>query len=187
MGKKILTILLMFSLVTLSSACFAENNLWKQKYINALQKGIVATSTVDHKGGGLGYTPSKKTILENAIKDAVAMKAPFDQMMKIAIDMKYNPYSVIKFILSFGGKVDLNKLCMSAAEIGINKLIIAKAAKDAVSPLGKPIYNRGEIAQAQSLKEIGLGYTPSAVITPPAIRAPGKVAEVFSQSSASVQ
>ena len=187
MGKKILTILLMFSLVTLSSACFAENNLWEQKYINALQKGVAATITVDHKGGGLGYTPSKETILEDAIKDAIAMKAPSCQMMKIAIDMKYNPYSVIKNIFSFGGEVDLNQLCMCATESGINKQIIAKAAEEAASPLGKPIYSRDEIAQAQCLKEIGLGYTPSAITIPPAIRAPGKVAEVFSQSSASVQ
>ncbi len=183
MQKKILTMLLMFSLVALSSACFAGNNLWEKNYINALQKGVAIT--MDHKGGGLGYTPSKETILEGAIKNAIAEKAPSCQMMKIAIDMKYNPYSVIKNIFSFGGEVDLNQLCMCATESGINKQIIAKAAEEAASPLGKPIYNRDEIAQAQCLRKIGLGYTPSAVTTPSAIKVSRWVAEeAFSPSSA---
>ncbi len=180
MKKILLTALLIFSLAVLSSISFAKDNLWEKTYIDALQKGMA--TTIDHKGEGLGYTPSQETVLEGAIKNAIAMKAPSCQMMKIAIDMKYNPYSVIKNIFSFGGAVDLNQLCMCATESGINKQIIAKAAEEAASPMGKPIYNRDEIAQAQCLKKIGLGYTPSAVTIPPAIKAPGRVAEAFSTS-----
>ena len=181
MKNSLLTILLIFSLAIVSSTAFAKSSLWEKNYINALQKGI--TPATDHKGSGLGYTPSKETILEGAIKNAIAVKAPSCQMMKIAIDMKYNPYSVIKNIFSFGGSVDLNELCMCATESGINKQIIAKAAEEATSSLGEPVYNRDEIAQAQCLRNIGLGYTPAAVNIPPAIKSPAKVAETFSQSS----
>jgi len=181
--KMFFIILFILCLKLFAPLCFAENNLWEQKYINALQKGITITATINCKDRGLGYTPSKETILEDAIKDAIAMKAPSCQMMKIAIDMKYNPYSVIKNIFSFGGEINLNQLCMCATESGINKRIIAKAAEEAISPLGKPIYSRDEIAQAQCLKEVGLGYTPSTVITPLIIRTPRKVVETFSQIS----
>jgi predicted amidohydrolase len=64
-------------------------------------------------------------------------------------------------------EVDLNQLCMCATESGVNKQVIAKAATDAASPLGKPIFPRDEIAQAQCLREIGLGYTPVVQVPPP--------------------
>ncbi len=185
--KRILltTTLLIFSMALLSSMSFANENSWEKAYVNALQKGqkAVLTNIDNNKGGGLGYTPSQETILEGAIKNAIEMKAPSCQMMKIAINMDYNPYSVIKNIFSFGGAVDLNQLCMCATESGINKQIIAKAATEATSPLGTPVYSRDEIAQAQCLRNIGLGYTPAAVTSPPAIKSPGRVAAVFSQTS----
>ncbi len=176
MKSIILTTLLIFSLAILSSISFAQDNLWEKTYVDALQKGVTTANNViktnNNKGGGLGYTPSQETILEGAIKNAIALKAPACQMMKIAIDMNYNPYSVIKDIFSLGGEIDLNQLCMCATESGINKQIVARAAQEAVSPLGTPIYKRDEIAQAQCLREVGLGFSPSAVKSPPKVTPP---------------
>jgi len=159
-----------FVIALFTSYCFAEDNLWENEFIQALQKG---KTVVTRQSGGLGYTPSESTVLEKAIKRAMDMKAPPCEAMKIAIDLKYNPYSVIKNVFSSGGEVDLNQLCMCATESGINKQIVAKAASDATSSLGTPIFPRDEIAQAQCLREIGLGYTPVAN-TPSPIKPPPK-------------
>ena len=79
------------------------------------------------------------------------LKAPACEVMKIAVDLKYNPYSTIKTIFAVGGEVKLDQLCMCATESGITKEIIAKAASDATSSLGKPIFSRDEIIQSQCL------------------------------------
>jgi hypothetical protein len=147
---------LIIGVIAFSAIGFTQENNWEQEFVTALQKGKAAT---DNQGGGLGYTPSEETALAKAIKQAMKMKAPSCQAMKIAVDMKYKPYSVIKNIFGYGSQIDLDQLCMCATETGINKQIIAKAASDATSPLGNPIYNRDEITQSQCLKEIGLGYT----------------------------
>ena len=160
MKNVLLTILLIFSLAIFSSICFAQENLWENNFVQALQKGRAAAN---NQGGGLGYTPAEESVLEKAIKEAMEMKAPPCEAMKIAVDLKYNPYAVIKNIFGYGGQVSLNQLCMCATESGINKQIIAKAAADAASPLGTPIFSRDEITQAQC---IGLGYTPIATATP---------------------
>ncbi len=157
-------LIIVLSLALLYSTGFAQDSQWENEFVLALQKGRALSSA---KTGGLAYTPAQSTVLENAIKKAMDKKAPPCEAMKIAVDLKYNPYSVIKNIFSYGGEVDLNQLCMCATESGVNKQIIAKAATDAASPLGKPIFPRDEIAQAQCLREIGLGYTPVVQIPPP--------------------
>ncbi len=137
-----------------------KDNNWRGKFVSALQKGKAAS---DSKGGGLGYTPAQSVVLEEAIKAAMDAKAPACEAMKIAVDLEYSPYAVIKNIFGSGGEVKLNQLCMCATESGINKQIVAKAATDAMSPLGKAIFERDEITQAQC---IGLGYTPIVSIPP---------------------
>ncbi len=155
MKNILLTILLIFSLALLSSISFAqEKNSWETDYISILQKGRAA---IDNQGAGLGYTPAESTVLEEAIKLAMERKAPPCEAMKIAVELKYSPYGVIKNIFGYGGEISLDQLCMCATETGINKQIIAKAAADATSSLGTPIFNRDEIVQSQC---IGLGYTP---------------------------
>ncbi len=164
MRTTIKAIIIVSILALLSSAGFAQDNQWENEFVLALQKGKALATT---KNKGLAYTPAQSTVLENAIKKAMDKKAPPCEAMKIAVDLKYNPYSVIKNIFSYGGEVDLNQLCMCATESGVNKQVIAKAATDAASPLGKPIFPRDEIAQAQCLREIGLGYTPVVQVPPP--------------------
>jgi hypothetical protein len=159
--KKVFFILLSLSLLAVSSISFAEDNLWEKELIQALQKG---RAIGENTGGGLAYTPADETVLERAIQKAMEMNAPPCEAMKIAVDFKHNPYSVMKHIFGYGGEVDLNQLCMCATEGGVNKQIVAKAAADAASPLGTPIYSRDEIAQAQCLT--GLGYTPYADAPP---------------------
>lgn len=129
---------------------------WENDFILALRKGKAESI---HQKGGLGYTMSENSILENAIKKALEQQAPPIEVMIIAIDLKYNPYDVIKNIFGHGDEINLNQLCLCATENGISKQIIAKAAADATSPTGTPIFPRDEIAQAQCLN-VGLGYTP---------------------------
>jgi len=180
MNKLGLAIILIFSMVAVSSISFAQDNLWEAAFVQALQKG---KADITKKGGGLGYTPSEGTVLETAIKKAMELKAPPCEAMKIAVDLKYNPYSVIKNIFGYGGEVDLNQLCMCATESGINKQIIAKAASDAASSIGTPVYSRDEITQAQCLREIGLGYTQN-IETPDPINPPDPPKPVSASSPA---
>ena len=156
MKNILLTLLIIFSLAILSSISFAKENSWETNFVQALQKG---KSSANNQAGGLGYTPAEGTVLEQAIKEAMEAEAPPCEAMKIAVELKYSPYAVIKNIFGHGGEVNLNQLCMCATESGVNKQIVAKAATDAMSPLETPIFSRDEITQAQC---IGLGYTPIA-------------------------
>jgi hypothetical protein len=157
-----ITSLIIIGLIGSSYPGFAQENDWEKEFVQLLQKG---KRPPVETAAGLAYTPSEETVLAEAIKKAIAMKAPACEAMKIAIDLKYTPYAVIKNIFSCGGEVGLNQLCMCATESGINKQIIAKSAADAVSPLGTPVYRRDEIAQAQCLRDIGLGFTTAATPT----------------------
>jgi len=153
---------------------FAEENnqAWVPEYTKALQEGKAMINT-----------PSEETVLAEAVKQAIVInKAPAYEAMKIAIDLKYNPYSVIKNIFSHGGAIDLDELCNYASQYGINKQIFAKASKDAVSLLGKPVFSRNELAQCQCLQEIGLGYREPVVERPDIVKPPPKPAQ-FSKSS----
>ena len=152
--RNILLIILSLSLAAVSSISFAQDNAWKAEFIEALEKAKAASANTS---GGLGYTPSEDVALEEAIKKAMEMKAPPCEAMIEATRLEFNPYSIMKNIFGHGGEVDLNQLCMCATESGINKQIVAKAAADATSPIGTPIYSRDEITQAQCLT--GLAYT----------------------------
>lgn len=172
--------LLIIGLIMFSYPCTAEENVWEKEFVQALQKGKIVPAG---QGQGLGYTPAEETVLEGAIKKAMELKAPPCEAMKIAVDLKYSPFSILTNIFGYGGEVDLDQLCMCATESGINKQIIAKAATDAVTPLGSPVFPRDEITQAQCLREIGLGYT--ALETPPPPNPPPPPPKPFSVTSPS--
>ncbi len=161
------TSLMIIGLMFLTYIGTASAESWEKDFVQALQKGKAVPSG---QAGGLGYTPAEDTVLEEAIRKAMEAKAPPCSAMKIAVDMKYNPYMVIKNIYSYGGEVGLDQLCMCATESGVNKQIIAKAATDAATSLGEPVFSRDEIVQSQCLREIGLGYTET-IVMPPTILA----------------
>ncbi|MBU1195121.1 MAG: hypothetical protein KKE62_04655 [Proteobacteria bacterium] len=156
--KRTILLIIMTSIIAAAQIGFAEDkgpNQWEKDFVMALQKGkMPQTSPSD----GLAYTPAAGVVLEQAIKKALEMQAPPCEAMKIAVDLKYDPYSILINIFGYGSQVNLNQLCGCATESGINKKIVAEAAAKAMSPLGKPIFDRDEIAQAQCLT--GLGYTP---------------------------
>jgi len=179
MKNILITSIVILGLTFLSYPGFAKMNSWEQDFRQALQKG---KAKIKGQGAGLGYTPAEETVLEEAIKKAMEQKAPPCEVMRIAVDLKYNSYSVIKNVFGYGGEVDLNQLCMCATESGVNKQTIAQAATDAVSPLGTPVYSRDEIVQAQCLKE-GLGYTVEASEPDPID--PGPEPEPYSVASPS--
>ena len=150
----------------ITSTVFAGE--WEKSFISKLVKGKQNDTFIS---GGLGYHPTEEKLLGNAIKEAIEGKGPACEIMKIAIDLNYSPYSTIKFIYSYGDEVLLDQLCMCATESGINKQVITKAAIDATSIEGKQVYNRDEIAQAQCFGSRGLGYTESSD-APPRIEPP---------------
>lgn len=142
----------------------AAEGEWRQAFVDALTEGkkktkVLAEGQASDQASGLGFTPHETTVLEAAVKTAMELKAPACEAVKIAVDLKYNPYLVIKNVFGYGGEPDLNQLCMCATENGINKKIVAKAAADATSSVGTPVFPRDEIAQTQCLREVGLGYT----------------------------
>ncbi|MCP4117795.1 MAG: hypothetical protein GY737_20835 [Desulfobacteraceae bacterium] len=138
---------------------------WLDTYITALEEGKAAQLPQGQAGEeGLAYTPPEEIVLQEAVSKAMEQNAPVCECMKIAIDLEYNPYSVLKTIYASGGVVKLDQLCMCATEAGVMKAIVAKAAGDALSPTGTPLFHRDEIAQSQCLGgEEGLAYTASDV------------------------
>ena len=159
--KKILSILAGVALfASFSSNLPAAEENWRTAFISALEEGKTA-QLPKSKEEGLPYTPSEEIVLKDAISKAMAQKAPACECMKIAVDLEYNPYAVLKNIYASGGDLKLDQLCMCATEAGIMKAIIAKAAVDALSPTGDPLFDRDEITQSQCLGgEEGLAYTP---------------------------
>lgn len=157
MKHLIFTIIIM-TIITISQIGFAQDkepNLWEKDFKATLEEG---KKPQINPTNGLAYTPASGVVLEKAIKKALEMNAPPCEAMKLAVDLKYDPYSVLINIFGYGSQVSLNQLCGCATESGINKKIVAAAADKAVSPLGKRIFDRDEITQAQCLT--GLAYTP---------------------------
>ena len=153
--------------IIFSSAVMAEGQniepKWSDTFQAMLEKGKQAAVPAGQpKPTGLAYTAPDEIALEEAISFALKQdkSARVCECLKIAIDLDYNPYLVIKTIYTIGANLDIDQLCMCATEAGVMKAIIAKAAKDAVTPLDKPVYNMDEIAQSQCLRGVnGLAYT----------------------------
>jgi len=177
----LITSILIIGLTVFSNSGFAQENDWEQEFIESLQKGQTKTGQYS----GLNYAAKDSSVLDNAIKRAMQLNAPPGEVIKIAMDFGYSPYSCIKKVLSHGGKIDLNELCRYGTQNDINKLILAKAAADAktTTAICVPIYSSEEIAQAKCLKEIGLGYTPVAAANPPGRITPPTKPKPFSTSS----
>ncbi len=160
MNKRIPVLTALAMITCLSSLLFAAEQDWRIPFVTALQDGKTAT-TAQARGEGLAYTASEEQVLMDAVSKAIKLNAPICECMKIAIDLEYNPYSVLKSIYSAGGDVELDQLCMCATEAGIMKAIVAKAAMDAISSTGEALFDRDEVSQCQCLKgEEGLAYTP---------------------------
>lgn len=158
MNKLLSVMTALAMIVGLTSTVFAAEQDWRTPFITALQDGKTATMAT---GEGLAYTAPEELVLKEAVSKAMEQDAPACECMKMAIDLEYNPYAVLKSIYSVGSNVTLDQLCMCATEAGIMKAIIAKAAVDALSPTGEALFNRDEIAQCQCLRgEDGLAYTP---------------------------
>ncbi len=126
---------------------------WDEEYVQSLGK-IKNPQRTD----GLGYTLSEKESLEKAIQNAINQEAPTCQVLKIAVEMQFNPFSVLTGIFNSDAKIDLEQLCLCATETGddsISKSVMLKAANDAVE---KNRFRRDEVTQAQCLQQ-GLGFT----------------------------
>jgi hypothetical protein len=109
--------------------------------------------------GGLAYTPSEETVLEEAVTAAMTGEQGDRacELMRMAVELEYNPYSVLKTIYSVGGDLEIDPLCTCATEAGVMKAVIANAATNAVTPLNEPVYDVDEISRSQCLS--GLAYT----------------------------
>lgn len=162
----ILTIFVMFSTTLFAENPRKEEN-WREDYLATLKKGkAVQLPAGQPQAAGMAYTPPEAVVLQEAILKALEKERGerVCECMKIAIDLEYNPYLVIKTIYEVGGDLEIDQLCMCATEAGVMKAIIAKAAREAVTPLGKPVYAPDEIAQTSCFRgEEGLAYTPGEV------------------------
>lgn len=146
MTRTILAIFTLVSALFISSYGFAEEqNLWEAEFVKALQEGKAKDL---QPGEGLGYTPDEEQVLKDALEKALSQQAPPCETMKIAVDLQYQPYSVLKNIFSSNAEVDLNQMCMCATEKGVRTEIFTQAADD--------VNRLDEVTQAQC---IGLGFT----------------------------
>lgn len=146
------------------SARSPETERWQDGYLAALKKGKAVQSRSAHPpAAGFAYTPPEAVVLQEAILKALEKDrgTRVCECMKMAVDADYNAYLVIKTIYEVGGNLEIDQLCMCATEAGVMKAILAKAAKEAASPLGEPVFSPDEIAQANCFRgEEGLAYTP---------------------------
>ena len=157
----VMTLVALAGLITTTLSA-AEEEGWQVAFTAALQEGKAGELPQGQSPAeGLAYTPPEELVLQEAVSEAMKQDAPACECMKIAIDLEYNPYAVLKSIYTAGGNIKLDQLCMCATEAGIMKAITAKAATDARWPSGLPVFHQDEIAQSQCLGgEEGLAYTP---------------------------
>jgi TolB-like protein len=149
------------------SARSPETERWQDDYLAALKRGKAIQSQSAHPpAGGLAYTPPEAVVLKEAMSKALEKDKGSRgcECMKIAVDADYNAYLVIKTIYEVGGNLEIDQLCMCATEAGVLKAILAKAAREAVSASGEPVYSPDEVAQANCFRgQDGLAYTPADV------------------------
>jgi hypothetical protein len=141
-----------------TTPCLAQSSgTWQDTLKAMLEEGKAGSESPD--GGGLAYTPSEGTVLEEAVTAAMTGEQGDRacEIMKMAVELEYNPYSVLKTIYSVGGDLEIDPLCTCATEAGVMKAVIASAATDAVTPLNEPVYDVDEISRSQCLS--GLAYT----------------------------
>lgn len=143
-----------------------DQDNWRDVFQAMLEKGKTS-SAAPAEPGGLAYTPSEGVVLEEALTMALAEEKGDRacECMRMAVDLDYNPYTVLKTIYGVGGDLEIDLLCTCATEAGVMKAIIAKAAADAVTPLNEPVYDVDEIARSQCLS--GLAYTAAEGPTDP--------------------
>lgn len=152
MRNMIKTLLIILAIAFLASSGFAEEkNLWEQDFVMTLQK---AKNQPNAPAGGYGYTETEEAVLEKAIKTALDAKAPPCQAMKIAIELKYSEYEVIKNVFTHGSELDLDQLCMCANEKNVSAQLIAQAATDSQR------FTTDEVTESKCFQ--GLGYGTAA-------------------------
>ncbi|MCF8025490.1 MAG: hypothetical protein K9K82_08385 [Desulfobacteraceae bacterium] len=175
MKKQLLLVTGILSLAAcfcLASAGSAAAQSWEEEFSRALAE-IQEAAQAGEPGDGLGYTPSLEDMLDEAIGNAMAQGGGGCQVMKMAVDMDFNPYPVLLSIYS-RGSVSLDEVCMCATEQGVSKAVIAQAATSAAGPGGQPAYSQDEVAQCQCLQE-GLPYTQVQAQPPPQPNPPDPV------------
>ena len=153
-GKIIkLTAILIMLVLPANYSMAEEQASWEKEFVLALQEGkIVEENTTEGLGYTLAQEEKEEQVLRTAIAAALQKEAPPCEAMKIAVDLNYKPYSVLKNIFSEDADVDLDQLCMCATEKGVGPDILAQVATDT---------NRiDEATQAQCFRDIGLGFTP---------------------------
>ncbi len=169
--KKIALIMVLFAavFVYVSMAVAQEQNDdagfgWQTTFKQMLEDG---KESVETSAGGLAYTPAEATVLEEAVTYALSEESGDRacECMKIAVELEYNPYLVLKTIYGLGGDLEIDTICNCSTQAGVTKAIIAQAATDAVTPLNEPVYDIDEISRSQCLT--GLAYQVNSGNPPP--------------------
>jgi hypothetical protein len=108
-------------------------------------------------------------MLEENLREALALAFIVEKTEKdrragdclnMALGMGYSPHLVLKTMFEAGGDLELNALCESASASGVMKAVFAKAARDAVSPSNRSLYDIAQISGCPCLREeSALAYT----------------------------
>ncbi len=106
------------------------------------------------KTDGLGYSLAEEEALDQAIKTALDNGGTACEAAKMAVDLNFNPHTVLMGVFKSEGSMKMDKLCMCATETG-GSAVLKQAADDAVA---QNLMTRDEVSQAQCM---GLGYTPN--------------------------
>ncbi len=177
--KKIALMMVLFAavFVCVSTIAAQEQNDdagfgWQNVYKDMLEKGKESIET-NMDNTGLAYTPAEATVLEEAVTYALSEENGDRacECMKIAVELEYNPYLVLKMIYGLGGDLEIDTICNCATQAGVTKAIIAQAATDAVTLLNEPVYDVDEISRSQCLTglayQLNSGETPTEPNPPP--------------------
>lgn len=156
MKKIAFSISVIFLVAMFSSIISAEDQGagigWRDIYQDMLEKG---------KGIGEPETEPEpeEVVLEKAVSFALSEEKGDRacECMRMAVELEYNPYLVIKTIYSVGGDLEIDQLCLCATEAGVMRAIISQAAMDATTSRDEAIYDEDEIARSECLK--GLAFT----------------------------
>lgn len=144
-----------------------ENQPWHFTFKADLEK-IANSNGTD----GLGYnTLTEEEALAQAVENAISNGAPAWQVLKVAVGMNFNPYSVLSAIFKSSEDVDLGQLYTYATETGgsdlllselnlddipIDKTVMQQAVNDALSA---GLLTQNEVSKVQQLIDQGLAFT----------------------------
>ncbi|MCP4021860.1 MAG: hypothetical protein GY729_08460 [Desulfobacteraceae bacterium] len=160
MRKSLLSILLLVFITISASTGFAEETMevinengWEKELVSALME-VNAAQAKDRTYSG---EASADSILMPLLVTALKNNAPPWAVARVAVELNFNPYVVVKTVFENSEKIDLKQFFAVSIASGISKQIVAKAAVDAKSFSKDTVFKKSQLVEA--MKEQDLGFT----------------------------